>query len=75
MEKAKANPLLVKNLLCKDFNIRETSNEAWLTFEQINNPTKYDLTLLKPRYGIGGADLSTTTDLTKIGRASCRERV
>ena len=64
VEKAKANPLLVKNLLCKDFNIRETSNEAWLTFEQINNTTKYDLTLLKPRYGIGGADLSTTTDLT-----------
>ena len=61
---AKANPLLVKNLLCKDFNIRETSNEAWLTFEQINNTTKYDLSLLKPRYGIGGADLSTTTDLT-----------
>ena len=64
VEKAKANPLLVKNLLCKDFNIRETSNEAWLTFEQINNPTKYDLELLKPRYGIGGADLSSTTDLT-----------
>ncbi len=64
VEKAKANPLLVKNLLCKDFNIRETSNEAWLTFEQINNTTKYDLALLKPRYGIGGADLSTTTDLT-----------
>ena len=64
VEKAKANPLLVKNLLCKDFNIRETSNEAWLTFEQINNTTKYDLELLKPRYGIGGADLSSTTDLT-----------
>lgn len=64
VEKAKANPLLVKNLICKDFNIRETSNEAWLTFEQINNTTKYDLALLKPRYGIGGADLSTTTDLT-----------
>lgn len=64
VEKAKANSLLVKNLLCKDFNIRETSNEAWLTFEQINNTTKYDITALKPRYGIGGADLSTTTDLT-----------
>lgn len=64
VEKAKANSLLVKNLLCKDFNIRETSNEAWLTFEQINNTTKYDIAALKPRYGIGGADLSTTTDLT-----------
>lgn len=64
VNKAKANPLLVKNLLCKDFNIRETSSEAWLTFEQINNDKKFDVLLLKPRYGIGGADLSSTTDLT-----------
>lgn len=64
VNKAKANPLLVKNLLCKDFNIRETSSEAWLTFEQLNNIAKFDLAELKPRYGIGGADLSSTTDLT-----------
>lgn len=64
VEKAKANPLLVKNLLCKDFNIRETTSEAWLTFEQLNNPATYDLAELKPRYGIGGSDLSSTTDLT-----------
>ena len=64
VNKAKANPLLVKNLLCKDFNIRETSSEAWLTFEQLNNQTTFDISLLKPRYGIGGADLSSTTDLT-----------
>lgn len=55
---------MVKNLLCKEFNIRETSSEAWLTFEQANNPEKYDLEVLKPRYGIGGVDLSSTTDLT-----------
>ena len=64
VNKAKVNPLLVKNLLCKDFNIRETTSEAWLTFEQLNNPAKYDLEKLKPRYGIGGSDLSSTTDLT-----------
>ena len=64
VEKAKKNPLLVKNLLCKDFNIRETTSEAWLTFEQLNNPAVFDLRELKPRYGIGGADLSSTTDLT-----------
>lgn len=64
VNKAKANPLLVKNLLCKDFNIRETTSEAWLTFEQLNNPATYDLEKLKPRYGIGGSDLSSTTDLT-----------
>lgn len=64
VRKAQANPMLVKNLLCKDFNIRETSSEAWLTFEQLNNKATFTLDDLKPRYGIGGADLSCTTDLT-----------
>lgn len=62
--KAKENPLLVKNLLCKDFNIRETSTETWLSFEDLNNTATFDLRELKPRYGIGGVDLSSTTDLT-----------
>lgn len=64
VEKAKSNPALVRNLVCKDFNIPETSSEAWLTFEQLNNTETYNLEELKPRYGIGGADLSSTTDLT-----------
>ncbi|WP_042352267.1 terminase large subunit [Bacillus massiliigorillae] len=64
VNKAKANPLLVKNLLTKDFNIRETASEAWLTFEQLNNKSTFDILQLKPRYGIGGTDLSKTTDLT-----------
>lgn len=62
--KAQSNPMLVKNLLTKDFNIRETTSEAWLTFEQLNNTDKFDLADLKPRYGIGGVDLASTTDLT-----------
>lgn len=66
VNKAKANPLLVKNLLCKDFNIRETAGEAYLTFEQLYNPVKFVTGELNPcpRYGIGGADLSENTDLT-----------
>ncbi|MFB6585686.1 terminase large subunit [Bacillus thuringiensis] len=64
VNKAKANSLLVKNLLTKDFNIRETSTEAWLTFEQLNNKATFDVAKLKPSYGIGGCDLSSTTDLT-----------
>ncbi len=64
VEKAKANPLLVKNLVCKEFNIRETSTEAWLSFEVLNNTATYDIEKLKPNYGIGGLDLSSTTDLT-----------
>lgn len=64
VDKAKANTMLVKNLVCKDFNIRETNGEAWLTFEQLNNQEKFNTEDLKPRYGIGGVDLSSTTDLT-----------
>ena len=64
VEKAKLNSSLVKNLVCKEFNIRETSIEAWLTFEDLNNTAMYDINKLKPRYGIGGCDLSSTTDLT-----------
>lgn len=64
VDKAIANPLLVKNLLTKDFNVRDTSIESWLTFEQLDNKAKFDTKALKPRYGIGGADLSSTTDLT-----------
>lgn len=64
VKKAQENPALVKNLVCKEFNIRETSSESWLTFEQINNTATFDMKTLKPRYGIGGVDLSSNTDLT-----------
>lgn len=64
VKKAQANPLLVKNLLCKDFNVRETASEAFLNFEQLNNTQTFDITAMKPRYGIGGFDLSQTIDLT-----------
>lgn len=64
VEKAKMNPKQVKNLVCKEFNIPETTSEAWLTFEQLNNTETFDIDELKPRYFIGGADLSSTTDLT-----------
>lgn len=61
---AQHDALRVTNLLCKDFNIRETSGEAFFTFDQLNNETTYDMKDLKPKYGIGGFDLSETTDLT-----------
>lgn len=64
VDKAMQNPMLVKNLVCKEFNIRETSSESWLSFEVLNNTATFLLSDLKPRYGIGGVDLSSTTDLT-----------
>lgn len=64
VRKAMENPSLVRNLVCKEFNIRETSTQAWLDFTQLNNEETFDVKELKPRYGVGGADLSSTTDLT-----------
>ena len=64
VNKAKANSKLVKNLLTKDFDIPETTAQAWLTFETIDNRATFDIAELKPRYCIGGIDLSATTDLT-----------
>ena len=64
VKKALNNPMLVKNLVCKEFNIRETSSESWMTFEDMDNTATFDIKELCPKYGIGGNDLSSTTDLT-----------
>lgn len=64
VERAKHNPSQVKNLLTKEFNIPETSGEAWLSFEDIDDRRTFDLMKMKPRYAIAGVDLSRTTDLT-----------
>ena len=62
VERAKANPIELVNLLCKDFNIRQNSVNAWLTFEDLNNEEIYNE--WKDSYVIGGCDLSSTVDLT-----------
>ena len=62
--RAKRKPDELKNLLCKDFNIRETSISSWLSFEELNNEKTFNLAKMKVKYGIGGTDLSSTTDLT-----------
>lgn len=64
VNKAKNNPLALTNLLCKDFNIRQTSACAWMTYEEINNEETYIDDMFKDCYCIGGCDLSSTLDLT-----------
>ena len=61
VERAKNNPIELVNLLCKDFNVRQNSVNAWLTFEELNNEEIYND--WKDSYVIGGVDLSSTTDL------------
>ena len=62
--RAKIKPDELKNLLCKDFNIRETSVSSWLSYDELNNEETFSLAKMKVKYGIGGTDLSRTTDLT-----------
>ena len=64
VESAKKDARLVKNLVTKDFNVRDTSIEAWLTFEQIDNTATFDMEDMRDCYCAGGVDLSSTTDLT-----------
>lgn len=60
--RAKNNPTEIRNLLCKDFNVRQTEVQSWLSYEQLNNEITYDE--FKDCYCIGGCDLSSTMDLT-----------
>lgn len=62
VDRAKANPIELVNLLCKDFNIRQNGLNAWLSFDDLNNERIY--TDWKDTYCIAGVDLSSTTDLT-----------
>lgn len=64
VDRAKNNPKDLSGILVKDFNIRDTVNTAWLSFDDINNEKTFDIARFKNCYAIGGADLSITTDLT-----------
>ena len=64
VDRAKQNRNELSGVLCKEFNVRETVKTAWLSFDDINNETTFDLEQFRGAYCIGGVDLSITTDLT-----------
>lgn len=64
VQKALVNKRLLPNLLCKDFDMPATVDEAWLTFDEIDNTATFDIEDLRGCYAIGGGDLSSTIDLT-----------
>lgn len=64
VERAKQNRSELSGVLCKEFNVRETVKTAWLSFDDINNESVFDLADFHGGYCIGGVDLSITTDLT-----------
>lgn len=52
------------NLLCKDFNVRQNEQDKWLSFEEVDNESTFEMDEIYNSYAIGGVDLSSTTDLT-----------
>lgn len=64
VERAKKNPEDLPGVLCKDFNVPETSASVWLSFEDIKNDATFTIQDVYNTYAIGGCDLSATTDLT-----------
>ena len=64
VDRAKANPNELSGVLCKEFNIRETTGGAWLSYDAINCTDVFSMEEFRGAYCIGGVDLSITTDLT-----------
>ena len=64
VERAKNDPDFLPTVLTKDFNLRDTVAGTWLTFDQVNNPETFSMDDIRDTYAVGGADLSSTTDLT-----------
>ncbi|MDA3890307.1 MAG: terminase large subunit, partial [Salinivirgaceae bacterium] len=68
IEKCKNDATKLTNLLCKSFNVRQSSRHSWLTYDQFNNTEVVDLIELHKDDDdpivIGGFDLSRTGDLT-----------
>jgi phage terminase large subunit-like protein len=64
VERAKSNPKDLPGILCKDFNVRDTVAGTWLNFDDINNTETFTMEEISDSYAVGGADLSSTTDLT-----------
>ena len=60
VNKAKDDPSFLPTVLVKDFNIPQTSESAWLRYEELNNEQVSDIQF---DYGIGGFDAADSVDL------------
>lgn len=50
-------------VLCKDFNIKQSSAQAWLDLRDYDYPCQYDIEQLRGGIAIGAVDLAETTDM------------
>lgn len=71
VSKAKDDPAFKPTVLVKDFNMKQTSQAAWLTFQVLNNEAA--LPEYAFRYGIGGFDAADKVDLN-AAKCLCMKR-
>ena len=71
--KAKNDPAFKATVMVKDFNMKENSASTWLRYDELNNETKFNVTEMGFRYGIGCFDLAETTDLASAN-VFCKRR-
>lgn len=64
VERARNDASYLPTLLVKDFDMKQQETTAWLPMSSVINETVVDIEYLSHSYAIGGADLSSTTDLT-----------
>lgn len=64
VEKAKVDSAFKATVMVKDFNMTENAASAWLRWDELNNEKIFDVEKMGFNYGIGGFDLSETTDLS-----------
>lgn len=60
VKKAKNDPSFLPTVLVKDFNMKENSATAWLTWAECSNPETYSIPF---DYCIGGMDAADSIDL------------
>ena len=61
--KAKNDASFKPTVLVKDFNMKQNAANAWMTYEEINNETKFELKDMGFSYGLGGIDAADSVDL------------
>lgn len=67
VQKAKDDPTFLPTVLVKDFNVPQTSESAWLRYEELNNEEVFELDF---DYAIGGFDAADSVDLN-AAKAIC----
>jgi phage terminase large subunit-like protein len=64
VQRARLNEKTLRDILVKQFNVRENARDSFFSFADIDNRATFDLNDFRGKYFLGGVDLSQTTDLT-----------